>query len=232
MNGIGVMFLAFVTAVVTAAGTVYVIEQKQLFKAPVEQVAVPDLRGLTEGEARENLRALGLVYLAAPREASSASPGTVVRQSVPNGQSLPRTHPVTIVLADELPKVPVVTKLTQAEATARLQQAGYKVEVGPGVADDTQPDGTVVSQQPEAGTPYAKDRSVTLGVAASAEIEVPNAVGKNVNTIKTDLEKLGVKVVVRWVSVAETPTYIVLSQDPPAKTKVKKGASVQLSANR
>lgn len=229
------MFLAFVTAAATAAGTVYVIEQKHLFRTaePVVEVNVPELRGLGESEARENLRAVGLVYLSAPREVSSATPGTVVRQSVPSGQRLPRSHPVTVVLADELPKVPAVARMTQAEATSKLEQAGYKVELGPKVADETVPEGSVVSQQPSAGTPYAKDRVVTLTLSApGVEVEVPKLVGQNVNTAKAGLEKLGLTVNVRWLSVAETATYIVLSQDPPPKTKLKAGASVQLSANR
>ncbi len=234
MNAFGVMFLTFVTAALTATGTVYVIEQKHLFhNEPVVEVTVPDLRGLSEREARENLRALGLVYLATPREASSATAGTVVRQSVPGGQRLPRSHPVSVTLADELPKVPAVVRMTQADATAKLQQAGYKVELGPKVADETVPEGSVVTQEPTTGTPYPKDRVVTLYLSApSVEVELPKVVGKNVNTAKAELEKLGLTVNVRWLSVAETSTYIVLSQDPPPKTKLKAGDAVQLSANR
>ncbi|HET9956737.1 MAG TPA: PASTA domain-containing protein [Polyangiaceae bacterium] len=237
MNSFGVVFLAFATSAVTAVGTVYVIEQKHLFRPveqKVEQAAVPELKGLSEADARANLHAVGLVYLAAPREVSSAvPPGRVTRQSVPAGQQVPKQHPVTVVLADELPKVPEVLRLTQAEATSKLQQAGYKVEVGPSVADAVIPEGAVVTQAPAAGSALAKDQSVQLTLSSGSEpVEVPKIVGLNVTKAQTDLEKLGFKVNVRWVSVAETATYIVLSQDPPAKTKAKPGTVIQLSANR
>jgi beta-lactam-binding protein with PASTA domain len=64
------------------------------------------------------------------------------------------------------------------------------------------------------------------------EIELPKLVGVRVAQAQTDMEKLGLKVVVRWMSIGETPIGVVLSQTPAAGTKVKPGATVQLSACR
>jgi hypothetical protein len=62
---------------------------------PVAQVAVPDLSGLTEAQARDRLRDAGLVL--ADREGS----GRVSRQSPPAGTLTTPSSPVRIVLAAE-----------------------------------------------------------------------------------------------------------------------------------
>jgi serine/threonine-protein kinase len=228
------VLVAFLTALLTAVGTVYVVERYDLIAPRVEQVAVPELRGLTEAEARANLKSVGLTFLSAPREVSSSvKPGLVARQSVPPGQPLPRQHPVTVALAEEWPKVPAVLGLAEAEATARLIQAGYKVQLGEGVVSDAAAPGSVLEQTPKADSAHEKDKTVVLRLALPQEaVELPKVVGKNVNVVKAELEKLGLKVTVRWSSIAETATFVVLSQKPEPKTKLKPGDEVELSANR
>jgi hypothetical protein len=49
---------------------------------------------------------------------------------------------------------------------------------------------------------------------------------------KAALEELGLKVKERWLSIPETPTFVVLSQKPEPKAKLKPGDEVELSANR
>ena len=234
MNAFGTILLAFVTSALTALGAVYVVQRYELLPPKVEQVAVPELRGLSEAEARANLKAVGLVFLSAPRESnSSVKPGLVARQSVPPGQSLPRAHPVSVALADELPKVPDVLGLTEGEATVRLGAAGYRVQLGEPIAREGAPAGKVLEQSPKAESPYEKDKAVTLRLTqAPSEVEMPKVVGQSVNVAKPALEKLGLKVTQRWISVSETPTFVVLSQKPEPKAKLKAGDEVELTANR
>lgn len=236
MNSLGTVLVAFLTSAVTAMGAVYVVQRHELrlFTPRVEQVAVPELRGLSEAEARGNLKAVGLVFLAAPREVSAAvKPGFVARQSVPPGQSLPRAHPVSVALAAELPNVPDVLGLAEAEAAARLTQAGYKVQVGEAIAREGVPAGSVLEQSPKGESPYEKEKTVVLRLAqATAAVEMPKVVGQSVNTAKAALEKLGLKVTQRWLSMSETATFVVLSQKPEPKTKLKPGDEVELTANR
>lgn len=235
MNALGTVAVAFLTSALTTVGAVYLIQRYEVFPpTKVEQVAVPELRGLTEAEARGNLKAVGLTFLALPREASSAvKPGQVARQSVPAGQSLPRSHPVSVALADELPRVPDVSGLTEAEATARLTQAGYKVQLGEAIAREGAVPGSVLEQSPKGDSPLEKEKSVVLRLALpQQEVEMPKVVGQSVNAAKTALEKLGLKVTMRWVRLAETASFVVLSQKPEAKAKLKPGDEVFLSANQ
>jgi hypothetical protein len=53
MHASTVILVAFLTAVLTSTGTVYLVERLDLFHKPpaVEQVSVPNVRGLSEADA-------------------------------------------------------------------------------------------------------------------------------------------------------------------------------------
>ncbi len=235
MHASTVILVAFLTSVLTSTGTVYLVERLNLFEKPaVEQSAVPNVRGLPEAEARANLEAAGFIALMGQRELTpDAKPGTVLRQSVPGGQPLPKGHQVTLTIADALPKVPNVAGLGTAEARILLEKDGFKLEVGEPLADATVEAGKIVKQGPAAETPYEKGKSVLVQVSSGpGELEVPKLTGLGLNKAKEQLEKLGFKPQVRWVSQAETATFAVLGQKPPAGEKAKTGADIELVVNR
>lgn len=237
MHGSTVFLIAFFTSIATAGGTVYAIERFDVFhrQAPAApETIVPDLRGFSEADARTNAQVSHIGLLIGGREASAeAKPGTVLRQSIPAGQHVPREHPVTIVIADELPKLPSVTGLSLADATKRLEEKGYKLQAGTPAPNATVPAGMIVSQNPAADSPLEKGKTVTVEVSAGvAEVEVPKFIGLSLTNAKTAAEKAGLVVEMRWVSLAETPTFVVLNQKPKASEKVKPGSKVELTANQ
>lgn len=236
MNALSVILIAFLTAALTAFGAVYVIQKYNILPghAPVTETLVPDFKGLSEADARANASVAHVALLIASREPSSeAKPGAVVRQSVPSGQRVARDYTVSVVLADEVPKVPALTGLTVADATQKLEQRGYTLVVGSTVANATVPAGAVVEQSPKADTAQAKGSSVTVQVSGGpGDVPVPKLVGLGLTVAKTNLEKLGLKAAVRWVSLAETATYIVLNQKPAAGDKVKPGEEIELTVNQ
>src|SRR5262245_41113922 len=133
MNAASVFIISLLTAFLTAAGTLYVFQKYNVFppKAAVAETLVPDLRGLSETDARANANVAHISLLIASREPSSeVKPGAVVRQSVPSGQHVARDYTVSVVLAEEVLKVPTVTGLTVADATQKLEQRGYTLAVG------------------------------------------------------------------------------------------------------
>jgi beta-lactam-binding protein with PASTA domain len=234
MHGSTVFLIAFVTSVATAAGTVYVIDKYGILPprgAAAPEAIVPELRGVTENDARGNAATAHIALLVASREPSAdAKGGTVLRQSIAAGQHVPHDYPVSIVIADEVTKVPAVTGLLVAEATQRVEQRGYHLQVSATVPDPTAPQGSVLEQTPKADSVLAKGETVAVRVSAGpGDIELPKMVGIGINQAKADLEKLGVKPVVRWVALPETPTYVVLNQKPPAGEKVKPGSEVTLT---
>jgi serine/threonine-protein kinase len=236
MNAFSVILIAFLTAAMTAFGSVYVIQKYNILPAhaPVADTLVPDFKGLTEADARANANVAHLALLIASREASTeAKPGAVIRQSVPSGQRVARDYTVNVVLADEVPKVPTVTGLTVADATQKLDQRGYSIVVGSTVASSTVPPGAIVEQSPTADTALAKGASVTVQVSGGpGDVPVPKLMGLGLTIAKTNLEKAGLKAAVRWVSLAETATYVVLNQKPAAGEKVKPGEEIELTVNQ
>src|SRR6187549_1891752 len=119
MHGSTVVLISILTSAVTSVGSMYFVQRYDIFPKKVEvvQTAVPDLKGLPEADARANAQAAHLALIVSAREASGeVKAGSVLRQSVPPGQRVPHDHPVTVVIAEELPKVPVLTGLKLADA--------------------------------------------------------------------------------------------------------------------
>jgi len=239
VNPSSVFLIAFFTAAVTSVGTT-LLTQRLNGAAPVasaapvtEEAIVPDLLGVTESDARVNAGVAHVALMVAGREASPGKkPGTVIRQSVPAGQRVPHEHPISVVLADDLPNVPNVVGQTGADAASHLEQAGYKASSSP-VPNATVPEGKVIDQSPAASSPLEKGATVALHVSSGpAEVEVPRVVGSSVSTAKQELEKRGLKPVIEWTSVAESQGLIVLRQTPDSGTKAKPGTEVRLVANQ
>lgn len=237
MHGSTVFLIAFFTSVITAGGTTFAIERFDLLHKqppPVEETVVPDLRGFSEADARTNAQASHLALLIASREPSGdVKPGSVLRQSIPAGQKVPKDHPMSIVLAAELPKIPAVTGLSVVDATKKLEDQGYKLQAGDPVPSPTVAEGLIVSQTPAADAPAEKGQAVTVQVSSgAAEVAVPKVMGLSVNNAKAALQKDGLEAELHWVSLAETPTYVVLNQKPRPNEKVKPGTKIEIVVNQ
>jgi eukaryotic-like serine/threonine-protein kinase len=237
MRGFGLVVLVVLMSMVTSIGTVLGIDRLKQLNAQTHElpkVSVPSLKGLRESDARQNIQALGLVLLVGERRAvAGAEAGTVVEQTPAAGQRLEAHAPVTVTLARELPKVPSVAGRTLAEATALLAQSGYKLEAGEPIADANVPKGSVVSQLPEAQTAQDSDKPVVVRVSSGpGEIEVPKLLGQSVDKVKAQATDLGFVLKIAWTEAGETPSYVVLNQNPLAGKKIKPGDSVTITVNR
>lgn len=235
MNNSTVFLIAFFTSLMTATGTVYLVERLNLIPSDeAKQVVVPNLRGLPEEDAMANVQAIGLLFMIGAREPSAdVKEGSVIRQSIPPGQSVSAGQPVTVTVAEALPKVPVVEGKSVTEATTLLQQSGFQLVVGEPVVNPAVSAGTIVSQVPRAGSPLAKEQSVTVRVSTGpTEVEVPKLTGMTFSPAKEKLEGMGLKIKVRWVNLAETASNIVLRQEPEPGVKAEPGTEIQVTINR
>jgi serine/threonine-protein kinase len=231
-----IILIAFFTSALTATGTVFVLEQYDVFKPKAQAVAeavVPDLRGMTDADARSSTNAAHLTLVATREPAADAKAGTVIRQSMAAGLRVASGTALNVVLAEEVAKVPKVSGLTVAEATQRLEQQGYSMQVGAPAPDPSVSPGLIVGQMPKADSPYTKGGMVVVQVSSGpGEVDMPKLIGTGFNQAKAEVEKLGLKAVFTWSNLPETPTYIVLSQKPAAGTQLKPGGEVVLGVNR
>jgi serine/threonine-protein kinase len=236
MHGSTVVLISILTSSVVSVGSVYLVQRFDLFpkKVEVAQTTVPDLKGLPEGDARANAQAAHIALIVSSREPSAeVKAGSVVRQSIPAGQRVPHDHPMTVVIAEELPKVPTVTGMKLAEAKALAEKHGYSVKVKGSVQDAGAPEGTVVTQSPAADAGLEKGGTLAVELqAAASEVDVPKLSGFSVKKAEETVQKLDLTLEVRWVAMAETATYVVLNQKPPAGQKLKPGDKIEITVNR
>jgi eukaryotic-like serine/threonine-protein kinase len=236
MHTSSVVLIAMLTSVLTAAGTSYLIDRFKILPGDSDAgtVVVPELKGLLESDARTNAEAVRVALLVAGREPTEEQKdGTVLRQSIPAGQRVPPNHPVSVVLAQEVLKVPAVTGLPIGEATLKLKDKGFEIKAGESIPSAEIESGLIAEQSPPAGGELKRGETVTVKTSSGPDqVEVPKLLGFSHNQAKEALEKLGLKAKVSWVSLAETASYVVIQQKPPGGDKLKPGEEVALVINR
>ena len=130
------------------------------------RVAVPDVVGDSEEDARSALEGAGFSVARDEREDADADPGTVLRQSPAGGARARRGAEVTILVAVEPSTVAVPDLVGQSveDATRALADADLEAVVRQVDVDTPDEDGQVVSQRPSAGREVEPGSSVELRV--------------------------------------------------------------------
>jgi eukaryotic-like serine/threonine-protein kinase len=138
-----------------------------------EQVVVQD-----ETAAVTALRGKGLS--AVVRERPSSEPqGTVVSQSPASGVEVDQGTSITIFVSNgQVREVPDVTGLSQSDAEAQLEDAGFRPSVRTTPTEEPEEEGTVLSQSPRGGVERRENSTVTLtvGELVAPPPETPPAV--------------------------------------------------------
>jgi beta-lactam-binding protein with PASTA domain len=134
--------------------------------APPVTVAIPDVTGLDKTDAATQLRALNFVVrFQSVKQTTDQSANEVVGTRPAAGQLLAVGKTVTIRFSEGPPPVPSVVGLTQIQAKALLNQAGFKnVQVQPDPTS-TQPSGTVTFQSLPPGTKQDVKSQITISVS-------------------------------------------------------------------
>jgi serine/threonine-protein kinase len=180
-------------------------------------VRVPDVTGQMRAEAEATVRAAGLVpqvvsvpstafkgtvLAQSPRSGTRVRSGSKVRLNVSSGQSSgvapppppPQPPPPP---APATAMVPDVTGQSQEVAQRQLNAAGFKSGVVY-VPSTTDPEGTVVSQAPQAGTTQKRGTriqlNVSLGPNPGAQKAVPDVLADDPQAATTKLTGAGFKV--------------------------------------
>lgn len=128
-------------------------------------IRVPDVVGKTSAEAEATIGQLGLTPDKSQEFSATVDDGKVIRQSPPAGTVIDNGGTVSIVVSKgpEMVGMPNVTGLAQDEATTKLQDLGFVVQVKTGIstADNI---GKVVSQSPDTGQQARKGSTATIWV--------------------------------------------------------------------
>jgi beta-lactam-binding protein with PASTA domain len=139
----------------------------QVSRGP-EQVTVPEVTGESEDNARSALEGVGLRVGEVTEEESGEEPGTVIEQAPAAGDQVDRNSAVDLVIAAPI-AVPDVVDLTEEEARAELEDAGFEVRVVEEDVTDPEQDGIVLEQNPAADEERRQGSRVTIVVGRAAE---------------------------------------------------------------
>jgi serine/threonine-protein kinase len=140
---------------------------------------------------------------------------------------------LTVSTGREKAKVPDVVNQDVDDARAQLEQAGFVVDVTE-QEDATHDAGTVLSQDPAAGTELTQGKTVTITVAKEPEnAAVPAVIGQDVDAAVNQLSDAGFvpNQVTQAVS-RENQDGKVISQNPVGGTQAKKGSRVTITVGR
>ena len=199
------------------------------------EAPVPIVQGLPAGEAADKLREAGFKSEQRREFSETVKAGRVIETSPPEGSTVRKGSTVTLVVSRGREKVavPDVKGKTREEAERLLRRAGLESAVTEREDADAEP-GTVLEQDPAAGTRIAKGRTIELIVAkAPAEAPVPGVIDATEEDAVRQLEDAGF--VVKVVDApAATPDEdgIVIDQDPAPDTPRPKGSEVTITVGR
>ena len=194
-----------------------------------ERYGIPTLKGLTQAAATDAITAVNLV-VGAVREAfdDKAEVGTVVTSDPKAGASVKPGTSVDLVISKGPEPVPMPDiegrKVTAAKAA--LTEVGLKADVTQKFSESVA-NGIVINAKPPAGTIIDSGSRVALVVSKGPPpVVVPNLVDMLRDKAVSTLQGLGLRPNV--VEGDFSPLNRVISQDPPAGSKIPKGSSVTI----
>ena len=197
-----------------------------------EEVAVPDVVGKQMTLARQILEDDKLRVNVAETYDANVPAGQVVSQSPEAGSTVKAERLVTIYVSKggEGIEIPDLKGLTKSSATERLQKMGLKVGSLYEKYSDDEP-GTVVSQDPSAGTKSSRGQSVDITVSKGSKtktVAVPDVTGASLETAKASLSSHGLRVGSITKSPGRQAAGTVISQSPVASSELSEGSTVDL----
>ncbi|MFJ3771233.1 Stk1 family PASTA domain-containing Ser/Thr kinase [Streptomyces sp. NPDC090075] len=141
---------------------------------------------------------------------------------------------VWYINSGQFTKVPPLLAKTEAQATARLKEAGLDVKTVEHAYSDTVKRGTVISTDPAAGRRIRSNDSVTLTISDGPEtVNVPDVQGRTLARARALLKADGLApgMVTREFS-DSVPKGSVISTDPGIGTKRHTGSAIALVVSK
>ena len=231
---LGVLIGLLIFALLAAGG--YLIGQAISKRNEAASVPVPDVTGQKFDAAKSQLETAGFVVADPVEKQSSKPPQTVLSQDPAARTQVPSGSTVTLTIAVPFPKVTVPDVSTDCptleQATADVEAQNLVVGDTPQGASETCPPGTVIAQDPIAGTKVDRNSPVTLTLSSGpSPITLADYTCDVYNSVQNKLSKQGIHVILGGTRplLPQCPnTNRIVAQDPAAGTDVHPGDSVTL----
>ena len=198
---------------------------EMLTSAGPAPVAVPEVVGLEEDQARAALEGAGLTVSQVSRVYDAAvDGGTAVGTDPDAGSDVARGDGVTLLVSNSL-TVPDIRDVPVDEATDVLNEAGFTIVREQPVTDRRVGDGRVVRTDPPAGTRLDPGDAV-LRIVPSNAVTVPVVLGTRASDARRTLEEAGLRVTID----TGTSNGIVYGQTPLPGRVVARGSEIEIDA--
>ncbi|MFA0842021.1 Stk1 family PASTA domain-containing Ser/Thr kinase [Streptomyces rochei] len=197
------------------------------------KVEIPDVEGLTFGEAESALKDKGF-EVEKQTEESTETPDTVLSQDPRGGASREKGTTVTLTVAKEKAQVtvPDLTGMTPEDARKRLDEQGLILGTQEQVESTAQAEGTIFEQSIGGGKDVDRGSTINVKIAkapANEKFTMPKVTQMTVAQAKQVLAQSGLQL----ENVQGTPNddnAIVFGSNPQEGQEVKKGDKVTLFA--
>jgi eukaryotic-like serine/threonine-protein kinase len=195
------------------------------------KVSVPDVVGRKSATAAQILQNEGFEVNVENVRSDDVPADRVTTQRPQPHQQAEEGSTVTIIVSTGPgdATIPFVRGDPQDEATKKLKDAGFKVDVRKEYSDNVDK-GKVIETSPAEGQQLTRGTTVTLVVSKGPQqVAVPNVVGRNRDDAEQSLRNAGFQVSVDEREDKSHDPGTVLEQNPPAGAKLSKGGTVTLT---
>ncbi|MBO6090594.1 MAG: PASTA domain-containing protein [Lachnospiraceae bacterium] len=200
----------------------------------VQFTTVPVVSNMVSSEAQKYLENHKFTVEITYEDSETVPSNRVIRTEPSAGSNVEEGSKVTMVISavkDTGVKIPDVVNMTEAEATAKLENDGFKV-TKTSEKSDTVPKGKVISQSPEAGSHGSFESLVTLTISDGSGKEkskMPDLTGKTVEEATELVESVGMKVAsVDEIYSDSVEAGLICGQSYTSGSTVKEGSEVTL----
>ena len=225
-----VWLLAFLGVAAAVGIVALVLTNGNQEPPPPETVAVPDMTGLDQVGARQELEDVGLVpSIVDDVPSDTVEEGLFVESDPPVGTEIEVGKTVEIAFSSgpEAVSVPNVVGMTQDQAASTLEAAGLTSGSVTEVNDPSAAAGDVVATDPAADSSAAPGSRVNLTVASNLA-DLPDLTGKTEEEASAALAGLDLNARITQEESADAPAGTVIRQSHPAGV-VERGTTITLT---
>ena len=194
-------------------------------------VTVPNVVGLTAGQATQTLHDDNLTLGTSTLQASSTAKGEILSTNPKAGASVSKNSAVNLVVSGgpNIPTVDVPTvtgkQLTQAIAMLQAANLGYTIHN----VTSNQSVGTVLSQDPTGGSKILQTQKVALTVSDNqSTVSVPSVVGQSPAHAGSILTQANLSVGSQTTACSSQPNGVVSAQSPASGANIPPNTPVNL----
>ncbi|GII76112.1 serine/threonine protein kinase [Sphaerisporangium rufum] len=195
-------------------------------------VKVPDLLGMNVEVARSRAAQQGFdVKIGTPVHDRKVGEGRVLRTDPVAGREVTRDQTITLIPSAGPLKitVPNVVNLSEADARAKISEAGLTPGSVTRVPNDTVQRGLVIKTSPQVGSKLTEGAKVTITL--SAGLVMPDVGGMQCDQAQGVLQQKGFQVAVVQQTDQAAPN-TVIAQNPAARAEVTANQAVQITCSK